>query len=71
MAQAQYSTFNGGGSAYGGLGEDYYTANVNFAYHFTPWLSGETGYAYSKLNSQLGDRGYSRDVVYLGVRATY
>ncbi|MGD0813260.1 MAG: outer membrane beta-barrel protein [Verrucomicrobiota bacterium] len=71
LAQAQYSSFNGGGSAYDNSGEDFYTLNINFAYHFTPWLAGETGYNYSKLNSDLLDRSYTRDVVYLGVRATY
>lgn len=43
MFQAQYSTFNGATGSYNGFGEDYYTANLDFAYHFTPWLSGETG----------------------------
>jgi len=71
LAQAQYSTFNGGGATYNGLKENFYILNINFAYHFTPWLAGETGYAYSKLNTELLDRGYTRDMVYVGVRATY
>jgi hypothetical protein len=71
MGQAQYSSFNGGGGLYDGKEENFYTANINLAYHFTPWLAGETGYSYSKLNTELPDRGYARDVVYVGVRATY
>ena len=71
LAQAQYSTFHGGGSTYDGLSENFYILNLNFAYHFTPWLTGETGYAYSKLNSELLDRSYTRNMVYVGVRATY
>jgi hypothetical protein len=71
LGQAQYSTFNGGGTLYNGLEENFYTLNLNLVYHFTPWLAGETGYAYSKLNSALADRGYTRDIVYVGVRATY
>jgi hypothetical protein len=71
LAQAQYSTFNGGGPFYDGKEENFYILNVNFMYHFTPWLTGETGYAYSKLNTELGDRGYTRNMVYLGVRAIY
>lgn len=71
MGQAQLSTFNGGGTAYNGLGEDFYIVNLNLAYHFSPWLTGEVGYNYSKLNTSLTVRGYSRDVVYLGLRATY
>ncbi len=79
LGQAQYSTFNGGG-AFNGLEENFYIVNVNLAYHFTPWLAAETGYSYSKLNSDTSDipaayggynRSYSRDVVYVGVRATY
>jgi hypothetical protein len=71
LAQAQYSTFNGGGPFYNGLQENYYILNLSFAYHFTPWLAGETGYTYSKLNTDLVDRAYTRDLVYVGVRATY
>jgi len=70
MGQAQLSTFNGGG-AYNGLEEDFYMINLNLAYAFTPWLAGEGGYIYNKLNSQLYDRSYSRNEVYLGIRATY
>ena len=69
LGQAQYSTYNGG--TLNGQGENFYILNLNFAYHFTPWLAGETGYSYNKLNSDLPDRGYTRDVVYVGVRATY
>jgi hypothetical protein len=69
LGQAQYSVFNGGGAD--GLREDYYIANINLAYHFTPWLTGETGYNYNKLNTELADRGYTRDIVYLGIRAIY
>jgi hypothetical protein len=71
LAQAQYSTFNGGGSTYDGARENFYNVNLDISYSFTPWLSGQTGYGYSKLNTELADRGYSRDVVYIGVRATY
>jgi hypothetical protein len=69
MGQAQYSTFNGG--SYNGEIENFYVANLNLTYHFTPWLSGETGYAYNKLNTEIVDRAYTRNQVYLGIRATY
>jgi hypothetical protein len=71
MGQAQFSTFNGGGTTYNGQEEDFYIANVNFAYHFNPWLTGETGYNYSRLVTVLADRGYARDIVYIGIRAAY
>ena len=31
----------------------------------------EAGYNYSKLNSDLQFRSYTRDVMYLGIRAVY
>jgi hypothetical protein len=71
MGQAQYSTFNGGGAVYNSTEENFYVFNLNLAYHFTPWLTGETGYSYNKLNTALADRGYTRNEVYVGVRATY
>jgi hypothetical protein len=71
LGQAQYSTFNGGGILYDGEEEDFYMLNLNLAYHFNPWLTGETGYVYNRLVSQLLDRSYIRNQVYIGVRATY
>ena len=71
LGQAQWSTFNGGGPGYNGQGEDFYIVGLNFAYHFNPWLLTEAGYDYSKLNSDIYDRSYTRNQVYLGFRATY
>jgi hypothetical protein len=71
LLQAQYSTFDGGGALYDGQREDFYIGSINFAYHFTPWIIGETGYNYNKLNSDLSYRSYTRNQVYIGVRATY
>jgi hypothetical protein len=75
MGQAQYSTFVGG-DYYGqgsinGRGEDFYVLGINLAYHFNPWFMTEAGYNYSKLNSDVGGRGYTRNMVYLGFRASY
>jgi hypothetical protein len=71
LAQAQYSTFNGGGPTYNGKEENFYMLNLNLTYHFTPWLAGQTGYSYNKLNTELIDRAYTRNIVYVGVLATY
>jgi len=75
MGQAQYSTFVGG-DAFGqgsinGRGEDFYVLGINFAYHVNPWFMTEAGYNYSKLNSDVYDRSYTRNMVYLGFRASY
>jgi hypothetical protein len=75
MGQAQWSTFNGGDEAgvgsIDGKSEDFYVIGVNLAYHFNPWFLTEAGYDYSKLNSEIIDRSYTRNQVYLGFRGTY
>jgi len=71
MGQAQISTFVGGGSTYDDKSEDFFILQVSLAYHFNPWLTGEAGYNFSKLKSDLPERSYTRDVMYLGLRATY
>lgn len=71
LGQAQFSTFNGGGPGYSGQGEDFYIGDINLAYHVNPFLIAEGGYQYNRLVSDLAFRGYSRDFVYLGLRATY
>jgi hypothetical protein len=71
MGQAQLSTFNGGGEGFDGKEDQFFILQVNFAYHFNPWLMAEAGYDYSRLKSDLAGREYTRDVMYLGFRATY
>ena len=68
---AQLSTFVGGGNGYDGQDEQFYVVQANFSYRFNPWWLAEAGYNYSKLNTALPQRAYTRDFVYLGVRATY
>src|ERR1700743_2372783 len=51
MGQGQFSTFNGGGGFFEGATENLFLINLDLAYHFTPWLAGETGYSYTKLES--------------------
>ncbi len=71
LGQAQFSTFNGGGAGYNGQGEAFFIAGLNVGYKVNEWFLTEAGYNYSKLNSDLPDRGYTRNYVYLGIRATY
>jgi hypothetical protein len=71
LGQAQFSTFDGGGVGYNGKGEDFFVAGINASYAVNKFVSTEAGYNYSKLNSDLPDRSYTRNFVYLGVRATY
>jgi len=71
MGQAQLSTYVGGGPGYDGKMDQFFILQVNFAYQFNPWLMAEAGYNFSRLKSDLPDRAYTRDVMYLGMRATY
>jgi hypothetical protein len=69
LGQFQYSTFNGGGL--NGQSEDFLILGLNLAYRITPYLSGEAGYNWNKLVSDLSGRDYTRNQIYIGVRATY
>jgi len=71
MGQAQLSTFVGGGPSYNDKMDQFFVLQVNFSYKFTPMLSAETGYNFNRLKSDLPDRAYTRDFMYLGLRATY
>ncbi len=71
LAQAQFSSFNRVG---GNIGENYYLAGLTFAYSINQFLSAEAGYNYDRLTSDLDStslRSYSRNRVFLGLRATY
>lgn len=69
IAQYQHSEFAGGNAD--GLVDDYFTGGVNVSYQFNTFLSGELGYSYDKLDSELAGRGFTRNRVYVGVRAVY
>lgn len=75
LAQLQHSVFNGG--AANDKSEDYFTSGINLSYQFNTFLSAEVGYSYDLLESGLDDglaadvRGFSRNRVYIGVRAVY
>jgi hypothetical protein len=70
LGQYQHSVFNGGGPRFDGQTEDFFTASLNLGYQINPYLLAETGYSYDKLDSKFG-RDYTRNRVYVGVRATY
>jgi hypothetical protein len=63
------SAFNGG--SFNNESDDLYSVGLNFNYTFTRHFSGEVGYNYDDLNSNIPERSYSRDRVYVGVTATY
>ncbi len=69
VGQYQYSSFEGG--ADNDAAENVFLAGVNLQYHITPNWSAETGYNFDRLDSDLSFRSYSRNRIYLGVRAAY
>jgi len=44
---------------------------LNLEYRFNPHLSAEAGYNYDRLDSDLQTRGFDRNRVYIGVKASY
>jgi len=69
LGQFQNSVFQGG--LYDGETEQYFLAGLNFKYQFTPHFAGETGYNFDRLISDVPNRTYSRNRVYIGVSASY
>jgi hypothetical protein len=69
LSQFQYGIFEGG--AFDNDKELFLLTGVNFSYAFTQFLSAEVGYNYDRLRSDLGNRSYTRNRVYVGVRATF
>jgi hypothetical protein len=65
----QHSIFNQG--VYNNQAQDYYSLGVNLSYGFTPHFSGEAGYNFDDVNSQIPGEKYTRNRVYLGVTASY
>jgi hypothetical protein len=68
-AQYQNSVFNNGPVA--GETDNFYMLGLNLSYQFTRLISGEVGYNYDLLSSDIPQRGYSRNRVYVGVTAAY
>jgi hypothetical protein len=69
LGQYQHSAFNGGNI--NGQSEDFFILGLNLAYRFNEYLNAETGYNWNKLVSDVSGRDYTRNMVYIGVRATY
>jgi hypothetical protein len=68
LGQYQHSTFNDGASD--GESEDLFLVGINFEYRFTRHFTGEIGYNFDLLESDL-DRDYDRNRIYVGLRASY
>jgi uncharacterized protein (PEP-CTERM system associated) len=67
--QFQRSQFNNG-EADGDI-DNFLLLGANFEYRFNPNWSTEVGYNYDRLDSDRPIRSFSRNRIYVGVRATY
>ena len=67
--QFQNSKFVGG--VYNDQSEQYYLLGVNLTYKFNPFLSADVGYNYDNLSSDVPDRSYNRNRVYIGLTGMY
>jgi hypothetical protein len=65
----QYSTFNEG--AYSGQPDISYHLGLSLFYSFTPHFSADAGYNFDDYQSNIYQRGYTRNMVYLGFTAAY
>jgi len=65
----QHSTFHGG--TFDNESEDFYEFGANLEYQFNTHLSAHAGYDYDHLDSDLGNRSYTRNKVYIGATASY
>jgi hypothetical protein len=71
LGQFQYSSFEDGRLTVDASRDLLYLVGVNLHYRFNPYLGAEAGYNWDKLDSDLPNRSYSRNRVYVGVRANY
>ena len=69
LLQYQNATFNGGTD--NGETDNTYMVGVNFDYKIDEHLAAEVGYNFDTLVTDVNDRGYHRNRVYIGLRATY
>lgn len=67
--QYQSGTFDGG--LYDSDKEQYISVNAGLRYRFSRHFTGDAGYSFSTLDSDIPNRDYDRNRVYLGVTAIY
>jgi hypothetical protein len=69
LGQIQHSTYNNG--SYDGDVDLFYVVGVNLEYRFTRNFLANIGYNWDKLDSDIPDRTFDRNRVYIGVTASY
>ena len=71
MSQYQMSHLFNGLGKFQNLEENYLTVGAYLDYQINKFLSAETGYNYDRVDSDNAARSFTRDRVYLGLRASY
>ncbi|MBA4148996.1 MAG: outer membrane beta-barrel protein [Verrucomicrobia bacterium] len=75
LAQYQHSTANAFDIFSGeteNIGSDnFFIIGLNVSYRINPYWMAETGYNFDRLDSDFPNRSYTRNRVYVGLRATY
>ena len=69
LGQIQHSTYNNG--SFDGDADLFYVLGVNLEYRFNRNFLANIGYNYDKLDSDIPDRTFDRNRVYIGVTASY
>ena len=69
LGQFQHSSFQGGFAD--NLSDNFLITGLDFEYEINKFLSAVAGYNYDRLDSDLGGRSYTRNRVYVGIRASY
>ncbi|MBI3414088.1 MAG: outer membrane beta-barrel protein [Verrucomicrobia bacterium] len=74
VGQVQDSTFNGGKDSNGTKykqTDDLYMIGFSLNYKFNEYWGAELGYNYDRLDSEINARGFTRNRVFIGLRASY
>jgi hypothetical protein len=72
LGQMQSGTFyEGYAGSVDDKSEQFYMAGLNLAYQINKFLAAEAGYNFDRLDSDMINRSFTRNRVYLGVRASY
>jgi uncharacterized protein (PEP-CTERM system associated) len=71
IGQYQYNTFENGSLSFRDKSENFWLLGLNLTYEINRFLAAEAGYNYDRLDSDLGFRSFTRNRVYVGLRASY
>lgn len=58
-------------TVYNGQADDYYSIGLNLGYQINQYLVAETGYSLDRLDSDVASRSFTRNRVFIGIRASY